>query len=176
MSATTRVSMEEVVDFSRARPLPRPPCAAPPRGRRRPGKLLLRPCLIRDRAGELRRRPLSPSALPPLVAVPVSHNRESSVSGSESVQRRREPSSRAGLTSVDTPSSMDREPAPSGSGEPSRGSEPGKLALASPWLRLEISLTMSDLMSVGGMEAIGAPGSSCSSQGEPCSACLHSGP
>ena len=39
---TTRVSMEEVVDFSRARPLPRPPCA-PPRGRRLPGKLLLRP-------------------------------------------------------------------------------------------------------------------------------------
>lgn len=39
---TTSVSMEEVVDFSRARPLPRPPCA-PPRGRRLPGKLLLRP-------------------------------------------------------------------------------------------------------------------------------------
>lgn len=39
---TTRVSMEEVVDFSLARPLPRPPCA-PPRGRRLPGKLLLRP-------------------------------------------------------------------------------------------------------------------------------------
>lgn len=36
--------MEEVVDLSRARPLPRPPCA-PPRGRRLPGKLLLRPCM-----------------------------------------------------------------------------------------------------------------------------------
>lgn len=39
---TTRVSTEDVVDFNRARPLPRPPCD-PPRGRRLPGKLLLRP-------------------------------------------------------------------------------------------------------------------------------------
>lgn len=53
---TTRVSTEDVVDFSRARPLPLPPCA-PPRGRRRPGKLLLRPC---NREEDHYKAPLQP--------------------------------------------------------------------------------------------------------------------
>lgn len=42
-SLTAKVSTDEVVDFRRARPRPRPPWD-PPRGRLRPGKLLLRPC------------------------------------------------------------------------------------------------------------------------------------
>lgn len=41
-SLTAKVSTDEVVDFRRARPRPRVPWE-PPRGRLRPGKLLLRP-------------------------------------------------------------------------------------------------------------------------------------
>lgn len=70
LSLTAKVSTDEVVDFRRARPRPRPPWD-PPRGRLRPGKLLLRPCGQGERGVTAPGGPVGPprqgsrGALPP---------------------------------------------------------------------------------------------------------------
>lgn len=56
---------------------------------------------------------------------------------------------------------MDKELFFSGLGEFSRGFELGKLVLVLFWFRLEILLTMSDLMRVGGVGVIGVRGFFC---------------
>lgn len=71
-SLTAKVSTDEVVDFRRARPRPRPPWD-PPRGRLRPGKLLLRPCGQGERGVTAPGGPVGPPCQGSRRALPPSH-------------------------------------------------------------------------------------------------------